>query len=72
MAQPKRSGTNAPFRKIHERAFKKFESLSHADRVERLIQMGILNKNGDLSRRYGGGSGKNGKSEGKRSAKSSG
>jgi len=72
MAQKKVRGTNAPFVSLHQRAYRRFESMSQEDRVERLIELGILNKDGELSRRYGGGSSKNGKGEEKRAAKATG
>lgn len=72
MAQRKTRGTNAPFVSLHNKGFRRFENLSQEEQVQRLIKIGILNKDGELSRRYGGGSSKNGKSEGKRAAKATG
>jgi len=72
MGGKQRSGTNAPFVRLHQQAFRRFEELAQEERKECLIEIGILNKNGELSRRYGGGTSRKGNSREKRAAKAAG
>lgn len=40
--------------KTHKRAMRKFSELSHEEKFQELIDIGIFNEDGELTEKYGG------------------